>query len=177
MEAYISSVTAKRSTKQSSPGFCRRFRMSEETLVKDVMSSPAITISAQAELLEAALLMRQSGIRHVLVMEGERLVGVLTDRDMQRCAPSRLVPIAQEEYNAVFENTSVERVMTRDPRTIQPQAKLLDAIAAFQEMRHGCLPVVDAGRVVGILTRWDLLEAFRQTLLGLPISRPASLQR
>ncbi|MBZ5703002.1 MAG: CBS domain-containing protein [Acidobacteriia bacterium] len=149
----------------------RRAAMSGEYRVQDIMTGAPVTIEASAKLLDAALLLRSASIRHLLVVEGETLVGILSDRDLQRYAPSRLVSITEQEYNAVFTSTLVGRVMTPNPRTISPTATLLEAIAVFQELRHGCLPVVNGARLVGILTRWDLVEAFRQVLNGEPVGR------
>lgn len=145
--------------------------MSDQYTVQDLMSTPAVTIPAGVRLLDAALLLRRSAIRHLIVVDGGKLVGVLTDRDMQRCAPSRLMAVTEEEYNSVFESTTVERVMTRGPRSISPHATLVEAISLLQEMRHGCLPVVEDGEVVGVLTRWDLIEGFRQMLMGRLVTR------
>ena len=145
--------------------------MHENYLVQDIMTVSPVTIESTAKLLEAALLLRSSSIRHLLVVEDEKLVGILSDRDLQRYAPSRLVAITEKEYNAVFEGTLVGRVMTQNPRTIAPTATLLEAIVVFQELHHGCLPVVEGERLMGIITRWDLVEAFRQVLSGERVGR------
>jgi acetoin utilization protein AcuB len=129
------------------------------------MSGPPVTIPLKARLVDAALLMRRSSVRHLLVVEGGRLVGLLTDRDLQRCAPSRLIPITEEAYNDMFAITPVERVMVRGPRTIPVNAPVIEAITTMQQAQIGCLPVMDGEKVVGIVTRWDLIEAFRRMLV------------
>jgi len=87
------------------------------------MCQPPITVDPSTFLLDAALMLRAGAVRHLLVVEDGRLVGLLTDRDIQRCAPSRLVPISEEGYNAVFEGTTVSRVMTREPLTVARDAE------------------------------------------------------
>jgi len=144
---------------------------SEESFVRDVMTAPAVTVESSTALVDAALLLRGSAIRHLLVMESDKLVGLLTDRDIQRCAPSRLIPISEDEYNAVFDETTVNRVMTRNPQTVSSTTPLATAIATMQQGRYGCLPVVDDGVVVGILTRSDLVEALRRFLIGKSLSK------
>ncbi len=131
--------------------------MSNEYLVRDFMTAPVTSISHDARLLEAALTLRRTGFRHLPVVEGERLVGIISDRDVQRLTPSLLSKITAEEYNAVFENTTLERVMTRDPLTVTPTTPLREAAAILQGSKLGCLPVVEDGRLVGIVTRADLL--------------------
>jgi len=130
------------------------------------MSQQAITVDPSTFLLDAALMLRAGAVRHLLVVKDDRLVGLLTDRDIQRCAPSRLVPISEEGYNAVFEGTTVSRVMTRDPLTVSPDMPLVTAIGMMQQSRFGCLPVVENGLVVGILTRSDLVDALQRLLSG-----------
>ncbi|GAC1619103.1 MAG: hypothetical protein PVS2B2_02890 [Candidatus Acidiferrum sp.] len=135
------------------------------------MSPTVVTIESNALLLDAALVLRSSSIRHLLVIEDDKLVGVLSDRDVQRCAPSRLVPITEEGYNAVFAETRVNKVMTREPETAAPATPLVEAVALMQESRFGCLPVVDGDTIVGILTRGDLVEALQRMLSGKPLPR------
>jgi acetoin utilization protein AcuB len=135
------------------------------------MTTEVVTIDINALLLDAALNLRSSAIRHLLVIEDGKLVGVLSDRDIQRCAPSRLVPITEEGYNAVFSETPVNRIMTREPETVSPATLLVEAVAQMQQSRLGCLPVVDGDGIAGILTRSDLVEALHRILSGKPLSR------
>lgn len=151
------------------PAVKERSLMSDEYLVRDFMTSPAKSISRDARLLDAALFLRSTGFRHLPIVEGERLVGIITDRDVSRCAPSLLGKITAEEYNAIFENTPLERVMTRDPLTVTPTTPLREAANILHEKKLGCLPVVEDDRLVGILTVTDMLGA----LLGF-LARPAS---
>ena len=136
----------------------------EAYLVRHVMSQPAVSVEPSTLLLDAALTLRASAFRHLPVVEDHKLVGLLTDRDIQRCAPSRLIPITEEGYNSVFADTTVARVMTRDPLSVSPDMPLVEAIALMQESRYGCLPVVRGTDLVGILTRSDLVEALERVL-------------
>ena len=94
------------------------------------------------------------------------MVGLLTDRDIQRCAPSRLIPITEENYNAVFADTTVGRVMARKPLSVSPDTLLSEAIAMMQQSRFGCLPVVENDALVGILTRSDLVDTLHGIVCG-----------
>lgn len=142
-----------------------------EYLIRDVMSAPVVTIAASAALVDAAILLRGNSIRHLPVIDGAKLVGLLTDRDIQRCAPSRLIPISEQSYNAVFADTTVDRVMTRNPETISSTDTLLAALTRMRLAKCGCFPVVDDGSLVGILTRGDLLDALERLLSGKSLSR------
>jgi acetoin utilization protein AcuB len=132
--------------------------MGESQRVRDIMASSLTTLPRESSLLDAAITMRRSSVRHLPVVDGERLVGIITERDVQRCAPSLLSPITQEEYNATFENTPIERVMLRTPITVGPDTTVRDAVLMMIDRKVGCLPVVDGERLVGILTRSDLLN-------------------
>jgi CBS domain-containing protein len=145
----------------------------KEYFVRDVMTTPVVSINSKTSLLDAALLLRGSATRHLPVVEEERLVGLLTDRDLQRCAPSRLIPITEDAYNEVFAKTLVERVMTRDPQTVTSATPLKEAVSRMQQTKYGCLPVVDDGALVGILTRGDLIDTLESLLTGNTIGRSA----
>jgi acetoin utilization protein AcuB len=142
-----------------------------EYFVRDIMTYEAVTVEPTSLLLDAALTLRAGSIRHLLVVENGLLVGVLSDRDVQRCAPSRLMPVSEEDYNAVFADTTVNRVMTRNPQTVSSTTPLAEAIATMQQSRLGCLPVVDEDKLVGLLTRSDLVDALQRVLLGKPIAK------
>ncbi|HEX2713639.1 MAG TPA: CBS domain-containing protein [Candidatus Acidoferrales bacterium] len=133
--------------------------MTEKYLVCHFMTALAKSLPLDASLLDAALTLRSTGFRHLPIVEGDRVVGLITDRDIHRFAPSLLSKVTQEEYNAVFENTPLERVMTRNPLTVTSATPLREAAAILHEEKVGCLPVVDNGRLVGILTVNDMLGA------------------
>jgi acetoin utilization protein AcuB len=135
------------------------------------MTSAPISVEPNTQLLDAALALRSNSIRHLPVVEGTKLVGLISDRDIQRSAPSRLIPITEEGYNAVFERNTVDRIMTRDPICISPDAILADAIVLMQQSRCGSLPVVQGQELVGILTRGDLLDALHRILTGKGVAR------
>jgi CBS domain-containing protein len=135
-------------------------------LVRDVMTAPVVTIPLDSSLLVAALAMRRDGIRHLAVVEGVRLMGIISERDVNRCAPSLLTNISPDEYNALFENTPVERVMIKSPLTVAPDAPVRDALGMMVEHKLGCLPVVDGDILSGILTRSDLMGLLGRLLEG-----------
>lgn len=147
--------------------------MTQEYLVRNFMTSPAKSIARDARLLDAALALRSTGFRHLPIVEGDRLVGIITDRDINRFTPSMLSNITPEEYNAIFENTPLERVMTRNPLSVAPDTPLREAAAILYEKKLGCLPVVENERLVGIVTVTDMLGALLRFLATPEPSRVA----
>ncbi len=132
--------------------------------VKDYMTGDPQTLGAGHSLLDAFLLIRRLNLHHIPIVEGGKVVGVLTDRDVARLSPSLLVPLPPDEYNRVFEATDVSKVMSRNLITTNPEASLAVAAELLITNRLGCLPVVEAGRLVGIITVSDMLRALRDLM-------------
>jgi len=127
-------------------------------VVREIMSTNLTTLDQEARLLDAALLMRSSGFRHLPIVHGGRLVGLVSDRDIQRATPSLLGKVSQEEYNRIFETTPITRIMRRDVLTVAPTTPIRDAVRLLYENKLGCLPVVEGeNHLVGIVTVTDLL--------------------
>jgi len=134
-------------------------------LVRDIMRSPAFAISADTLLQDAYRTMQERGIRHLPVVEGEKLVGVITDRDL-RLATSSLA------LSPFPPGSRVSEVMTLGPLTADASDPVEDAARTMRERKIGCLPILDDGRVIGIVTGLDLLDALiRMTGVDKPTSR------
>lgn len=118
--------------------------------VAQFMTTDLFTVN-QDELVDmVACLMDWEHIRHVPVEDGEhRLVGLVTHRALLRLLTQR-----KDERRPI----PVSEVMTRDPLTVTPDTPTLDAVHLMQERRIGCLPVVQDGKLVGIITERDFLE-------------------
>lgn len=134
--------------------------------VRDYMTSTVTTLTVDARLLDAALLIRRTGKRHVPVVSSEgKVLGIISDRDVSRLAPSVLSPLSPEEYNTVFEGTSVTLAMTKDPVTIHPDAPVQQAVHIMTSKKFSSVLVTEAdGKLVGIITVTDLLALLDQLL-------------
>ena len=129
--------------------------------VRDSMTPKPITITVQESLQGAMELMAMKRIRHLPVVDGTgKLIGMVTDRDLRRVAPSPLFGGDAEKAGAQLEGTTVERVMIRSPATIGPQQRLQDAMKLMVEKKYGALPVVDGARLVGIITPIDVMKSW-----------------
>ncbi len=126
--------------------------------VRDYMTPEPETLDVSSTLLDAALLLRRASLRHIPIMEENHLVGILSEGDVARFTPSRLTPLAPQEYNRIFEETPVTKIMTREPIFTAPHTPLVEAVRLLQENRLGCLPVLDDGQLVGIITTSDMLR-------------------
>jgi len=141
--------------------------------VRDYMTAEPQTLRVEQSLLEAVLMLRRASLRHIPIMEDGRLVGVLSDRDVARVAPSLLAPLSPDEYNRVFEDTPVGRVMSKNPISTTADAPLAEAVGLLYENRLGCLPVLEEGKLIGIITRVDMLRALHD-LIASPASASSS---
>src|SRR5205807_10371006 len=94
--------------------------MSEEFLVRDLMSAPATSLTQNASLLDAVLTFRRTQYRHLPTVDSETLVVILSKRDVQRVAPSMLTRITQEEYNDILQQTPFTRDMNPNTLSITP---------------------------------------------------------
>jgi len=137
-----------------------------EYFVRDYMSSPVTTVAHDAKLLEAALTLRRTGFRHLAIVDGAKLVGIITDRDVARYAPSMLTNISPDEYNAIFEETPLAKVMTKNPITVAPGTPVQQAVKLLHNHKLGCLPVVEGPKLVGIITTSDMLSFLHRLITG-----------
>ena len=128
-------------------------------LVRSRMTADVVTASPSITLAEALTLTRSHRIRHLPVLENGRLVGLVTDRDLRLAMPPIWVEQSDELRSALHKKT-VGEVMIRSIITTEPSVPIEDAARALYEHRIGCLPVMEDGNLVGILTETDVLRSF-----------------
>ena len=137
-------------------------------LVRDLMSRDVVTLDADESLLLADDVMRLGRIRHLPVVEGGRLVGLVTHRDLLRASVSSLAGLTRDEEATIKRAIPVREVMSKHVTTIRPDQDALEACRILLERKLGCLPVVDdGGRLVGILTEADFVSLARRFLESL----------
>ncbi len=113
-------------------------------LVRDRMSSKVVTIGPAQTLAEAAAAMRAGNFRRLPVVDKGRLVGIVSEFDLRR-------------HRSGLDATPVEAAMTRDPITTPSSETPEHASALMRQHDIGALPVVDLGKLVGIITAKDLM--------------------
>jgi len=128
--------------------------------VQDLMTISCITAPPTMPVLEARPPMLEKRIRHLLVTDGPKLVGIVTDRDIRLNLPSPATSLSVWEINYLLARMTVGSVMSKDVVTIGSGADAREAAQMLLDHRIGALPVVDRGRLVGIITETDLLRAF-----------------
>ena len=136
--------------------------------VKDVMSKDPFTVDPEAPLGTAMDVMRSKELRHLPVVdEAGQLIGIITDRDLRQAC---FAPVVAEYLSAraqrgarqmgqTLEDLRVRDFMTWVVVTVHPNASLAHAALIMSERRVGSLPVIENGKLVGMLTERDMLQA------------------
>ncbi len=119
------------------------------------MTTTPVTISVGDTLAHAQKVMQEGRFRHLPVLDGELLAGMLTERDVQLIASLD---------GADLRMLTASDAMTTSPWSVSPHASLDEVVSEMAEKKYGSALVVDNGRVVGIFTAIDALEAFAELL-------------
>jgi acetoin utilization protein AcuB len=130
--------------------------------VKDYMHPEVITVSPADRVSTAYQRMREHKIRHLPVVgDSQRLVGLLTDRDVRKAGASDDAQLAAYDLSYLLEKMTVDDIMTHHVVTVTGETLLAEASQVFVDKKFGCLPVVGPQqRLEGILTVTDLLRAY-----------------
>jgi acetoin utilization protein AcuB len=128
--------------------------------VRDLMTQSLITVSPGTSVTEAKTMMSKDRIRHLLVTDGGKLVGLVTDRDIRLNLASPATSLSVWELNYLLARLTVGDVMTKSLITIAPDRDAGEAARMMLEHRIGALPVLEGTRLVGILTETDIVRAF-----------------
>ncbi|MGE0684449.1 MAG: CBS domain-containing protein [Candidatus Binatia bacterium] len=133
--------------------------------VKKLMQTSVATVRGNDTLTAVDDLMKTGWVRHLPVVDAtDRLLGVITQRDVLKASMSSMAgadPVAHQRW---LEQVRVRDVMTKKPITIGPEADLSEVVDKLLLGKFGCLPVVEQGELVGLITETDLLR-YLQTLL------------
>lgn len=131
-----------------------------QTRVRDLMQEKIVTIGASDRLSTVEDIMTLGRVRHMPVVQGGKLVGVVSERDLLRASLSNLTRFDSSERRAFLNGVEIARVMSAPPVVIEADAPIEHAALVMAERRIGCLPVMDGQMLVGLLTETDLLRYF-----------------
>lgn len=130
-------------------------------IVEKYMSKNVITIKKEAKVFDAVETMNQHQIHRLPVVENGKLIGLITEGNIQEAMPSKATSLSVYEVNYLLNKTTVADVMIRQVQTIGPDALLEDGIAMMRKHHVGVLPVVNhEQQIVGIITNNDIFDAF-----------------
>jgi len=135
-------------------------------IAADLMTPDPTTVIPEASIAEAWDLMRDLDIRHLPVVEGRTLVGMVSDRDLGRMDMAGILASGGADALREELGTTVVKIMSADVIAIDTETDLDDIVSLLIEHKVGALPVVSPGTrdVVGILSYIDVLKAFESAL-------------
>ena len=133
---------------------------------RDLMTPNPMTVTPEATIAEVWDLMRDLEIRHVPVVQGGALVGMLSDRDLAHVDIARMLAVDGADAVRQELTTPIIRVMNADVIFVEPEAELDEVVDLLVENKVGALPVMrpDTREVVGIVSYIDVLRAFQDRL-------------
>ena len=128
--------------------------------LREHMSQPAIVVTPTTPVATAMKILRDRHIRRLAVIDDGALVGIVSERDLLRAMPSPATSLSVWEIPELLERLLVRDVMTRDVIVVEPDAPIQQAARLMVEHKIGGLPVVEHGRVIGMVTETDIFRVF-----------------
>ncbi len=138
--------------------------MPNTPIIESIMVRDLVTVTPTDPIRIAIERMREHGCRRLPVLESGELVGIVTDRDLRRATNSPFVLRERWYDEFVLDHISVKSCMSPNPHTVTPQTKIVEAATLMRDKKIGGLPVVENGKLVGIVTETDLLNYLIQLL-------------
>ena len=131
--------------------------------VADIMTREVRTLTPNQTLLDAMRFMREHHVRHIPIAEAERLVGLVTDRDIKRATPSAMLS-QRDAFEKTLRETALGDIMVRNVIDVPSATPLRKVLELFVEEKISSVPVVDEHKLVGIVTAHDVFQAMLQFL-------------
>ncbi len=122
------------------------------------MTPNPIVIDPQTSILDALHIMKEKKVRRLPVVAHGKLVGIVTEKDLRESPSLKATSLSIFELNYLLAKTPVSEVMTKDPITVTPDTTIEDAAVIMRDNQISGLPVVEDGKVVGIVTETDIFD-------------------
>jgi CBS domain-containing protein len=133
----------------------------------DIMSRELVTLEETQDLRFLPDVMKLFRFRHMPVVDGERLIGLVTERDVLRMSASSLLPAAREQTAFLARTFLVRDIMTREVVSVHPDTPLAEVARLMRRAKLGCMPVVEGeNTLVGIITEADFVILSMRYLNG-----------
>ena len=120
------------------------------------MTRKVFTVSPEESVTGAVSLMKEKGIKHIPVLRDEKLIGIISDRDINEFTPSKATTLDIFELHYLLAKTKVKEIMKSNVTTTTPSTPVEEAAMVMHDQNVGCLPVLENGRLVGIISDRDI---------------------
>ena len=131
--------------------------MKKRTPISKIMSNDIITINKTQSIREVSEIIRDKNIRHVPVVSGEKIIGMLSKVDLQKISFVNTVD-GDELTTALYDGLNIEQVMTKDVKVVQKDDTIYDVATILSKNEFHSLPVLENEKLVGIITTTDLIK-------------------
>jgi acetoin utilization protein AcuB len=128
------------------------------------MSTNVVAVDEKTSLHDARKIMDAHKIRRLPVMKKNKLVGLITERMLLEASPSPATALSIHELHYLLAKMTVKDIMVRKPYTVSPDMPPEDALQLGQEMGYGGFPVVENGKLVGVVTESDIVRLMTRVL-------------
>jgi CBS domain-containing protein len=134
--------------------------MKKNEPISSIMSKDLVTLNLTDSLYSAEKRMKVNHIRHMPVVDGDQLIGLVSLSDLQRVSFIDAYSKEGTEDTPVYNMLSIRDLMIKNPLTASPKTTILEVSKLLASKEFHSLPVVDDGKLVGIITTTDLLHYF-----------------
>ena len=130
----------------------------KEGVAREIMMGSPVTLKPEDSLSLASDVIALGRIRHIPVVDDGRLVGIVTERDLIGAAASQIFGLKQKNKSALLKSVQIKEVMKRRVLTAAPDTPIKEIAQLMADKKIGCVPIVSAGALVGLVTTTDLLR-------------------
>jgi CBS-domain-containing membrane protein len=130
----------------------------KEGLVREIMISSPVTLKPDDTLDLANDIISLGRIRHIPVVENDKLLGIISERDLIGAAANRIFGLKQKSKSALLKSVLIKEIMRNRVVTVGPHTPIKDAAHLMAGKKIGCVPVVESGALVGLVTTTDVLR-------------------
>ena len=127
-------------------------------VVREIMMGSPVTLKPDETLDLANDVISLGRIRHIPIVEDGRLMGLLSERDMMGATTTTIFGLKRKSKSALLKSVLIKDVMKKKVVTVKPDTPIKDAAHLMKEKKIGCVPVVDEGSLVGLVTTTDILR-------------------
>ena len=132
--------------------------------IRDLMSTNVVTVDENTSIHDAKRIMDAHKIRRLPVMKKDKLVGLVTKHMLLEASPSPATSLSIHELHYLLAKMTVKDIMVKKPYTISPDMPAEEALQLGQEMGYGAFPVMEGGRLVGMVTESDIVRLMTRVL-------------
>lgn len=130
----------------------------KEGVVREIMMGSPVTLKPEDSLDLANDVISLGRIRHIPIVDGHRLVGMITERDLIGAAAAHVFGLKHKSKSALLKSVAIKDVMKKRVITATPDTPIKDVAHLMADKKIGCVPVVSEGMVVGLVTTTDILR-------------------